>query len=125
MQNAVSGDYPEFVFDYAQVVVASGTLPPAFDVTMVAQADSNIHFTYDTTVWTNASEKDLVHVAFLNPLTGMIYFAQGRTTRADGALTVQLPALWKGANIHAWLFLTSPNDEQRSVSQYLGTIVPA
>jgi len=124
LRKAIKGEYPEFTLDYSQVMVASGTLPLAFNITLVAQADANVYLTWDTTVWTKGSDNDLVHVAFLNPLTGITYFAEGRTTRETGALTLQLPLLWKGETIHAWLFLISPDNEQRSVSQYLGTIVP-
>ena len=84
----------------------------------------NVAVAWDKTVWSTGDASDPVYVAFLNPLTQMVIFAEAQAKRDDGTLTILLPAPWLGAILHAWLFFTSADRKISSVSQYLGTVVP-
>jgi hypothetical protein len=125
IRNATEGSYPAFSVNYAKVVLSSGSLPQSPAVSISASGNMNVAVAWDTTVWSTADASDPVYVAFLNPLTQMVIFTEAQAKRGDGAVTILLPAPWLGATLHAWLFFTSANRKLSSVSQYLGTVVPA
>ena len=94
-------------------------------VNISAFANMSADVTWTTDTWTNGSVTDAVHIAFLNPDTQMAVYMEAQAKRADGKLTVQLPGTWKGVTLHVWFFFTSADFQQSSVSEYLGTVVPA
>jgi hypothetical protein len=125
LRTAMEGIYPDFKINYAKVLVASGSLPQSPNVAISVVPGTGAEVTWDTTTWNSGSADDAVHIGFLNPATQMPVFVEAQAKRLDGKLSVALPGTWKGAAIHAWLFFTSADFQQSSVSQYLGTIVPA
>ena len=125
LRDAISGTYPDFSINYAKLVLSSGSLPPSPATSISASGNMNVAVEWDKTVWSTGDASDPVYVAFLNPLTQMVIFAEAQAKRGDGAVTILLPAPWLGATLHAWLFFTSDDRKLSSVSQYLGTVVPA
>jgi len=124
LRNAIAGTYPELSINYAKVVIASGSLPQSPNVEIAYVANSGANVSWDSETWTSGSPNDAVHIAFLNPVTQMAVYMAGQATRQNGVLTAELPATWRGATIHAWIFFTSADYQLTSASQYLGTIVP-
>ena len=125
LRNAIEGTYPAFSVNYAKVVLSSGSLPQSPAVSISAPGNMNVAVAWDKTVWSTGDASDPVYVAFLNPLTQMVIFAEAQAKRDDGTLTILLPTPWLGATLHAWLFFTSADRKISSVSQYVGTVVPA
>jgi hypothetical protein len=125
LRNAVTGNYPDFTLNYSKVIISSGSLPQSPAASASVQPNMNVLVNWDDTVWSNGSPDDVVYVAFLNPVTKTAVFVEALAKRQDGKLTAVLPSTWSGANIHAWLFFTSDDRQLSSVSQYLGTVVPA
>lgn len=125
LRHAVVGDYPDFSLDYAKVLVSTGTLPQSVNVGIAVVANTGAEITWNTETWSTGSADDMIYIGFLNPATQMPVFVEAQARRNEGRLTVPLPRTWVGATIHAWLFFVSPDGQQSSVSQYLGTIVPA
>ena len=124
LRNAVTGIYPDLSIDFSKVLVASGSLPQSPNASINVVAGTGAQITWDVATWSNGSVDDLVHIGFLNPETHMPVFVQAQAIRQEGAITAELPVIWRGATIHAWLFFTSNDYQLSSVSQYLGTIVP-
>jgi hypothetical protein len=125
LRNAFLGNYPDFTINYSKVIVASGSLPQSSSALVSAQQDMNVLVNWDTTIWKNGTGLDDAQIAFLNADTQMVIFVEAQAKRQDGKFTAILPASWKGETIHTWLFFTTTDGQQSSVSQYLGTIVPA
>jgi hypothetical protein len=125
LRNAIEGTYPAFSVNYAKVLISSGSLPQSPAVSISAPGNMNVTVVWDKTVWSAGAPGDPVYVAFLNPVTQMVVFAEAQGKRDDGTLTILLPGPWLGATLHAWLFFTSADRKVSSVSQYIGTVVPA
>jgi hypothetical protein len=124
LRNAISGVYPDFSINYAKIVLSSGSLPQSPLVSLSALANMNVSVNWDKTLISSGTAIDFVYVVFLNPVNQTFVFSEAQAIRDNGTLTVILPAPWLGATIHSWLFFTSADHKQNSVSQYLGTVVP-
>ena len=125
LRNAISGTYPDLSINYPKIVLSSGSLPQSPALSIAAPGNMNVSVSWDKTVWSNGSSDDPVFVAFLNPVTQMVVFAEAQAKRDDGTLNVLMPGPWLGATIHVWLFFTSIDRKQSSVSQYIGTVIPS
>jgi hypothetical protein len=125
LRNAISGIYPDFSINYARIVLSSGSLPQSPLVSLSALTNMNVSVNWDITLISSGTSNDVVYAVFLNPVNQTLVFSEAQAVRDDGTLTVILPAPWLGATIHSWLFFISADRKQSSVSQYLGTVVPA
>ncbi len=124
LRNAILGDYPDFTINYSKILVSSGSLPQSSIASVTAQQNMNVLINWDTTIWKNGSGLDVAHIAFLNESTQMVIFVEAQAIRQDGEFVAILPATWNGETLHTWLFFTTTDGQQSSVSQYLGSVVP-
>jgi hypothetical protein len=122
LRNAVTGTYPDLSIDYAKVLLSSGSLQQSSAVNVSKLTGTKVAIVWDPVVWANASPDDTVHLAFLNPDNKTVVFVQAQAIRSLGRLEPELPSIWVGSNVHSWIFFTSPDGQQSSVSQYIGTV---
>ena len=122
LRNAIKGDFPNFTIDFSKVVLSSGTLPKSAAVSVAKGAGNQATVTWDTAVWNLATPQDWVYIAFLEENDKMSFILSEKLLRSAGNCAVEFPALFASSTVHGWIFFVSPGGDQRSVSQYLGSI---
>jgi hypothetical protein len=73
-------------------------------------------------VGSNSTENDLVSFIFLNQSAKMSILKQNNALRSASNAEIELPAFWIGAEVHCWMYFSSPNDTLNSASQYVALV---
>jgi hypothetical protein len=122
LRNAITGIYPDLTLDYSKVMLSTGTLAQSAAFSCVKGAANQVSITWDATVYGNTDGNDPVNLVFYNPVQRTPIFIQGSFIRSTGKADINMPPLWAGASIHCWMFFTSVNATNASMSQYIGKI---
>lgn len=126
LATAVTGVYPDYTLDYAQIRLADGSLYGAGNVTATYESGEMI-LTWDTGV------NELLGVNADDPLYVVAYHsgreefitAPSQPTRADGTLSFAVPVHLQEDVLHVWYFMSDRNQSKVSKSVYLGEITVA
>ena len=119
LSNAITGTYPGFGIDYAQVLVSRGDLPNAGAPSATA-AGTTVSFTWtDNTGTGKAQGTDEALLVAYSPGLQQVEWTQGSATRSSGSGTLALPA-FTGEAVHVWLGFISNSGRAIANSRYLG-----
>jgi hypothetical protein len=122
MRNAIVGTFPDFSFDYTQLMLATGSVQPISQINVQLSEHASVKLTWSTSVFIGMSPLDTVNIALANPVKRLAVLEKGIATRGDGQCEVVLPEEWEGDEIHCWVYLTSENNKRTSNSQYISLI---
>lgn len=122
LSNGISGTSPDFMIDYAAVVIAKGGLSNLMGPTWSETAPQQI-----TLEWTNETNK---YTAFPDDEVILLMYNQQKqffsildsATRNDGTLSFTLPAVYAGDTLVGWVFTGHRDGVKTSTSVYLGEI---
>lgn len=118
--NAISGDYPDFSFDFSKALVSRGSLTPA-ENGAVAVTTEKVTITWnDNSLIGNASATDLAMPLIINSDKGEAVFSTASAPRSAATTELNIPADWIGDNVHAYLAFASEDGKNISNSIYLG-----
>lgn len=125
----ITGVYPDFKIDYANVTLSNGRLEGAQNLLVESKVQRQVSLTWEANndadpLVSAARNNDIVYVAFYDPITKRILLVNGNFKRGDGAMTVHITRLFTGPSIHGWLCFISEDGKLASPSEYLGAIVP-
>lgn len=129
---AVTGEYPTFSIDYEKVLISLGYLPGSVFVGCEAPDPGKIEVSWDPEANTDvALSTDVVMLALINEETDYTVTVLDAATRAVGAVSVTLPAIYTGDTFHCYISFRSkvPSLYQSSSydtisnSQYAGSVV--
>ncbi len=123
--NMLNAFNAEGEIDYSKVLVSSGNLAGAVDVSVV-QDDAGLHFS-----WTNNTEPHLVRgddqVMLLayhpNTKSNAVDMISSGARRKAGQETLNIDSFKKGQEIHTWIAFISDDRQHISMSSYVGMIV--
>ena len=125
LNNAVSGVYPNYKLDYANVGLSNpkgrGGLDGALASGIAAVAGNSIKVTWQQEVIPSANTKptDTAHIIIYNAVKDV--FSVGERLRSSLTYDITLPRLLSG-ELHCWLFFSSENKRFVSATEYLGTV---
>jgi len=120
INNAVTGDYPDFAVDYAKMQVSKGSLNELKNVTLIA-ADNLLTLNWPVTQDPFLGNSDNEILVLLYNATSDDYMTNMSAKRYDGELVLEL-AEKPGSTIKVWLFCVSKDRKSVSNSQYIGSV---
>lgn len=123
MRNAIIGESPDYEIDYSLITLSTGSVNTAGRVNASKTSDTKIKLEWDVTVGSNSTGNDWVSFVFLNQSAKMSILKQNHVLRSAGDAEIELPALWVGAEVHCWMYFSSPNDTLNSASQYVALVL--
>lgn len=111
--------------DYTELVIAEGSLPEVLfgNVSFAEPLQVACPMT-DTTGVDGADARDKVYMFVYSPEAGAGIVSDGRNTRADESISVNVPAYWNGHRVHVWGFAIGNGIDNKGVisdSRYLGS----
>ncbi|HNP21758.1 MAG TPA: DUF6266 family protein [Panacibacter sp.] len=123
IQNAVTGNSPDFEVDYQKVLVSRGSLPNGANPAVAKGTDDNLVFTWtDNSGMGKALATDkTVLVIYCSALDVTVY-TSGNTTRDAGTETVDLSA-YHQQTVETWIAFTDMDGNEASNSFYTGSII--
>lgn len=121
-----TGEYPDFEIDFSKLRLAAGKLQSVEKVTAKLSDETfGIDLSWDTTVGfqsTMGSESDTVNVVCYNKNTQLALTFNNVAKRGESSAVIALPEIWKGSDIHCWVYLTSTDDLFNSNSVYVSSL---
>jgi hypothetical protein len=125
IQNAISGEYPDFVIDYPGALVSRGNLTPAANPEAESTIAGQVSFTWDDNSGDGDAEAtDKALLVVYNPTKKNAVVSTQGAERSAGEQVVNVPANYSGGTVHTWIaFLSAAGQVSNSV--YAGEVVIA
>ena len=121
LNNAIVGDYPNYLIDYAAALLSRGNLATALNPSFGLNPGEVKFIWEDNSAVGNALATDKVMVLVYNTSKGeSVYITEG-ATRADLSQTVIIPNSYAGDDIEMFISLMSADETQLSNSIYIGS----
>lgn len=109
LSQAITGEYPDIVLDYAKVRLSKGKLEMLQGFSAAVAAPGQLTLRWEPAVTSNAGMPgDLVHAGLFDAESGKAIPFLNCAKRQDGQAVLQIPAAGQGASCHLYVFLTSP-----------------
>jgi hypothetical protein len=123
MKHAMSGSFPDFVFDPSLMLVSFGNLPGCSDARAECEEPGKITFYWQKREKLEADRSsDLVMVLAYNPEKKLATADTAAARRASGKAELNNLIKHFGEEVHVYLSFTSSDRERVSNSQYLGKV---
>ena len=123
IDNAVTGNYPDYAIDAAKVVISRGALTPGAD-TELGVAGSNVLVKWgDNSGSGSALATDKALIAVVNQSKGEAITVAGGAARSAGREEVAAPESWVNCELDCYLGFVSADGREVSNSVYVGEIV--
>ncbi len=122
LKNAVAGTYPNYVIDYANVLVSRGTLTKAEGTALTSPLANQVVVTWNDNSGTGdakATDKTLLVVVDEN--NGESVYDIDGAIRSAGTLTFNVPSNFSGDEVHVYLGFKSEDGLSVANSTYVGT----
>ena len=125
LENAVTGVYPAYGIDYANVLVSEGLLTEALNPTAVSSTAGKINFTWENNSDDSYAEStDKALLVVYNPIKKRAVTVEGGNTRTSGSQVITLPASFSGDEVQCYIAFQNANQSVLSNSQFvIGLIV--
>lgn len=122
LNNAITGDDPDFVVDYPNALVSKGVLSGALNPTMDLSTANEVTFSWDdNSDQGNANVTDKSMLLIYNPSQKESISLLDGASRIDGTQTVSIPATYSGDTVEVYMAFISEDGIQLSNSVYLGS----
>jgi len=123
IKNAITGIYPEFGIDYSMVSLSRGLLPSGLNPAAEAEAGLNVGFSWANNAGKGkAKDTDAVVALIFCPELNEFEYSVAQATRADGALSVTVPADFGGKEVETYLFWVPQTGKEMSSTVYTGKL---
>ena len=121
LNNAIVGDYPNYLIDYTAALLSRGNLATALNPSFSLNPGEVKFIWEDNSAVGNALATDKVMVLVYNTLKGeSVYITEG-ATRADLSQTVIIPNSYTGDDIEMFISFMTADETQLSNSIYIGS----
>ena len=120
LNQAIGGDYPDFVIDFSQIVMSKGSLSVFHGLTAVLQ-DSNLLINWQSIPNRyNSFDDDLLMVVLFND-TKKMYLVYEEAQRNALTYTAIIGNNFTGDVFYGWVFAVKRENNVVANSQYLGS----
>lgn len=124
LENAVTGTTPNFLMNYANVLLSRGKLAKAYNPEIVTATALQLDFSWTANTGTFVGKvTDKAVFIVYNPAKHDFVMQLGGVTRATLDYELALPADYVGDTVHAWMAFMSVDEKEVSTSQYIGTAI--
>ncbi|MBB6502808.1 DUF6266 family protein [Pedobacter cryoconitis] len=110
LNEAITGEYPDYRIDYPKVEISEGHLNMVFDLEMVISEGGKINIKWDDDLDSlnrYSRTDDDVHFFIYNATTSTGHNFKYAAKRLDFQVEIQCPVFEKEDVLHYWLFLAS------------------
>ena len=122
IDNAVTGDYPDYAIDPAKIVISRGGLTGA-SVTELGGSDGSVMLKWtDNSGVGSALATDKVLAAVVNQSKGDAITVVGGVARSTGRQEIVCPVDWSGDLVYCYLGFVSEDGKVVSNSVYMGSV---
>ena len=121
-KDAIVGEYPDYNIDLANLVFSEGVIDKAANTQLTKTPEGKVKIVWDPTVLLNSGADDQLYFVFYNENSNQALTITPETTRSNGSISVDIPAIWNGATIHCWMYFTSVDGIHYSNSQYVNSV---
>jgi hypothetical protein len=116
--NAVTGEFPDFYIDYSKVTVSDGNLRGVDNAGIDSCQDGILKVSWsDNSGLGNARPGDQATLLVINPELDDVCYDTMAGTRADCEAVLDLPVLYSGTTVQAYLTFTSGTTQLSSSSK--------
>lgn len=123
VKEAISGTYPDYVIDYAKVLISRGDLTGPWNAAVLA-APGAVAFSWTNNTGSgNAAKTDKAVVLVYNELKGQFVYDMSAATRSAALLNLPVPESFVGDTVHTWMAFVSEDGKSVATSIYLGSVV--
>lgn len=124
IQNVISGTYPDYEIDFAQLKVSKGTLTGTDTGDATAIAGHKVDFSWaDNTGVGDALATDKVMALIINYDRKAVVQDITTKSRDDLALSLTVPADWAGDTVYVYIAFSTVAKDKFSDSSFLGELV--
>lgn len=124
MKEALTFVDPDYVVNYAKVILSKGELSGMESGTVIAQPNQVIEIGWaDNSGQGLAVANDQLFVAVYEPENERSVCLLNSAVRSATQATINLPAGFSGKTVHLWVGFSSSDQTQYATSTYLGTVV--
>jgi len=122
LTNAIQGDYPNYMVDYPNLLIARGTLTGA-NATSVVALTGKIKLTWKNNSGTGeAQPTDKAIVVAINPAKGEAAYTIQGAPRSAETEELAIPSYWSGDEVHTYLAFISEEGTEVATSTYCGSV---
>jgi len=123
LKNAITGNYPDYVIDYANALLSKGSLATAMNGAATLPSAGLVTFTWDNnSTEGNANATDKAMVLVINPTKNEAVFILDGAVRTAGTQNVDVPANYSGDTIQAFIGFISEDRKEVSNSKFVGAV---
>lgn len=123
LENAITGVYPAYEINYAQVLVSQGMLAEAFNPAAVSTTAGEIAFSWeDNSENGDALATDKVVLVVYNPAKKRAITLRGGNTRLSGNQIINVPASFSGDEVQCYISFQNANGSEMSNSQFVNEL---
>lgn len=121
LQEAVTGNNPDFTIDYSRVIVAKGDLLGPENAQATPQATAEIVFTWeDNSGQGLAQDTDMLVVVAHNEERNLSEIRDMIAPRSALTYTMALPDTWVGDTVHCYVTFAAADKAKNGLSVYMG-----
>ena len=122
--HAITGTYPSFAVDYANVLVSMGPLPNVEAPAANDDGAGHLEVSWtDNTGDGDTTGDDPVMVLIYNSDKDATHAFPAAAKRGDQTFTFTNPTNWSADTVHVYVAAKSVKDSTTSRSEYLGTVI--
>ncbi|MEX0780357.1 MAG: DUF6266 family protein [Balneolales bacterium] len=126
LKNAITGNYPDQEIDYPSLLLSRGDLTGGENAVVSAVNPDEVHFEWDDNSGVgSATAEDQAMVIAYDPESGHVAFQTNATERQFGEYDLLLDSGFQGQTVECYLAFVSPDGNEASNSDYLGSVVVA
>lgn len=122
LKNAVIGNALDFELDYTKLCFAWGSIQLPDPISIEAQSTHAVQLQWDSTLRKEDDYPDELNLVFMNVNTKFTILRESVALRDAGTVNYELPESWAGKELYCWVYFSTPESNQTSVSKYLGKI---
>ncbi len=123
VQNAIIGDYPDFIIDFEAALISRGGLTAALNPTVGSDLAGSVQFNWiDNSVDGNARPTDRAMVLIYNPTRNEAVYVTDGSIRSSGTHILTVPNQYSGDTVYAFIAFISADGKEVSNSRYIGSV---
>lgn len=124
LNNAITGNYPDYDIDYQNALLSRGALAGALNGAANSSVAGSVSFSWDDNSGeSNASGADKAMLLVYNSVRKEAVFVTDGNIRSSGSQDLTIPDSYSGETVEAFIAFVSEDGKTVSNSKYIGSVV--
>jgi hypothetical protein len=122
LKNAVTNSGQNLSIDYSKLSFAWGSIQLPDQIGASVQTGNAIKIDWDSTLRVEDEIPDELNLVCMNSGSKFTILRESVALRNASTVTLELPEIWEGKEVHCWAYFSTPENNLTSVSTYLGLL---